>query len=175
MKREHIIFYICLALLTSGIILDLLSITNSTENLKFLMQMKLFVRLFSLIIIVKHGTLIKSKYATYIHLSFLVILLGTVMKIMHSNIGTYILLMGMFTIMVLYGIHFYYKTKKGLLDILKLIYIVSAYLYGIIRLLHNPSYFLFYYISSLVFNILFAIFTIDLYKKLYEKTNPPHN
>ena len=82
---------------------------------------------FAAVLILRFGTITKSVLWRFVKFLFGVACIGVMFKILHWAGADIILPVSMLAIALLYLIHFVKKPKKNHLDILKLLWIVSAF------------------------------------------------
>ena len=84
--------------------------------------------LLGLAMLIRNGTLTKTIYFRYIMFCFAIIIVGALFKIMHWPGGAICLMVGFIGIAVIYTIRFIKKPTKNQLDIMKWVYVVTAYI-----------------------------------------------
>lgn len=119
-----------------------------------------FGRLAALIILLKEGSLIKSKlFITLMVLLIITSVAGFLIKILHWAGADLMIMIGLSGISLVYIIHFLLKKAKKLTDYLKVIWLLSFSMGALFMILHWHYGYLLIQIQSIVFLILFAIFT----------------
>lgn len=93
-------------------------------------------QLIGLIMLVTNGTILTTKIFRTIQIGIGFLMIGAIFKIMHWPGASIILLVSMFTIAITYLVRFIYKKNKIRLDVLKLLWVLFAYIGGLFILMH---------------------------------------
>jgi hypothetical protein len=160
-------------LLWSTLFLLIIAKTMVLLNIHKLIQMDIseyflpeILLVIALAIVLVKGTLVKSKLFFLVLAANLVILLSIVLYLWQyagemSHAGA-------IGVIVTYLIHFYRKQIRGLLDYLKLVWVISFYFFTFFYVRKVPILSTTYIVSYFVFIILFAYF-------VYLNSIKPHN
>jgi hypothetical protein len=126
------LFVIALALLVTGYGFQS-ERQESTDWISIGLNILIVTGMFFLL---KNGSFFQSRHFRLVSLAFAVIILGTLFKIMHWPFAAPLLIIGMLIIPVIYLIHYYYKPEKEVLDLLKLIWVLSFFILKLLLMLH---------------------------------------
>jgi hypothetical protein len=103
-----------------------------------------FTQFLGMILVLLNGTIIGTIYFKIIEFLTVSIFAGAAFKIMHWPGSSIILLVSLFGVVITYLIRFINKKEKGHLDILKLLWVLSAYIGGAMLFQHwVPTEFLY--------------------------------
>ena len=80
------------------------------------------------VLLLSNGTLVKTKYFVVLCIGFIVLLVGVLFKIMHWPYSEFILLFSVLLICIVYLFSFLNKNQKGVIDFLKLAWVVIRFL-----------------------------------------------
>ena len=135
---------ICLTIIAIGILIAfvgefLLNFSQNYQNLgNFLFENGLRIgQLSGFFMLLQNGTFIFTKYFRWIKFIISFILIGTLIKILHWEFyADWILTIGMASIILIYGISFFKKPIKNLLDYLKLFWVIANFALSIAVFLH---------------------------------------
>ncbi len=173
MSIKRITLIIFVFILTVGL-LELVSFSLGRKDVG-----NITVRAFSiaeiimLVFLIKEGTLIKKKLLAKLAFTCIVfIIISSLMKILHWQYGNVLLLMGTLGIPVVYGIHFYQKEDRKLLDILKFIWVVLGSISLILPERGFPQVLLVMGICNL---ILFLVISFLFMREGYSTDRPKNN
>ncbi|AXT55384.1 hypothetical protein D1815_06290 [Aquimarina sp. AD1] len=119
--------------LTSVFLLNFTSVANSD----FLLTIGIWlIEMGGMFLLLHNGTFIKTVYSRIVMGMFVLILVGTVFKIMHWPFNNMIIIVGCVGIVCVYVLHFTKKPIKKRLDYLKLAWVVLLYIGAILKLYH---------------------------------------
>ncbi len=93
-------------------------------------------QLIGIFMLLSNGTTLKTLYWKLILVFIPIILLGTLFKIMHWHLADPLLLVGLFAIPSIYFIRFITKKERGHLDILKWLWVLTAFVFSALILMH---------------------------------------
>lgn len=134
---RKIIVPIGVCLLCSLVGLILIVVDESTEWGYIIFDKGLsMAQLFGLVVVVRSGTIIETVYFRVIVAFVAIILFGALLKILHYNYADQSFLFGFLGIAATYLVRFFAKKEKGHLDVLKLLWVLSASLGAILIMLH---------------------------------------
>lgn len=122
-------------------------------------------RFLGLVILIRTGQFIKTKFFRLSLFFFAALLIGVLLKIMHWPGSFYFLLAGFTGVSVLYALHFIKKNKKNLTDYLKLIWVILIFATATLFVFHWPGKEPVKLIESFVFCLLFWSYTFMQQKK----------
>lgn len=124
-----------------------------------------FGRIAGLILIISKGSLIKSKSLfkiTFILLIF--ILIGLLMKILFLPFAGFVFFTGITGFWLIYNYHFYKKLRKGILDIIKLVWLTILLTAITFQIYHYPFNKELISIANIVFLVMYFYFLLNLIK-----------
>jgi hypothetical protein len=130
------IVYACLGLTLLGLALTYFT-PYSDIGSQFYMVTLTMGQLIAIFILLKNGSLIKSKYWGWMKAFIGLHLIGIVFKILHWGFADLIHLISLILIGITYTLHFIGKDKKHPLDVLKVAWVLVATIGGL--LLHLLS------------------------------------
>jgi hypothetical protein len=120
---------ISLGAAAAGLLLDALAVGGNVGDL--LLTYGLLVgQLAGLCLLLRNGTLLRSGYFRIIQGLLGLMLVGALFTIMHWARGRELLAASLVGIALTYTVHFVRKSCKTLLDILKLLWVLAAYIGG---------------------------------------------
>ncbi len=131
-------------------------------------------QLLGIFMLIMNSQIQKTVYWKVILFCLVVSLIGGMLKILHLEYANEILLLGMLGIVTTYIVRFIYKKNKGLLDILKLLWVMAAYTIGFLILLHylSKDYF---GVASVLFWLMIIYFVfLELFRKQDSAPPPLH-
>lgn len=99
-----------------------------------------------------------------IRLSFAIIIIGILFKIMHWPYSQALLTLGVGIIVILYPVRFYFKKEKKLIDYIKLLLLIIFPLVWYLRLFHLPFPYFFSPISAILFISWIVLELYQIYK-----------
>ena len=114
---------------------------NGRSNLGYTLMEKGVgtAQIIGIFMLISNGTTFKTRYWKLILVFIPVIITGALFKIIHWHFADHLLLAGLFAIPSIYLIRFITKKKKGHLDILKLLWVVTAFTFTSLILMHCLS------------------------------------
>lgn len=172
MSIKRIILIIFVFVLTVGL-LELVSFALGRKDIGNITATAFSIaQIIMLIFLIKEGTFIKKKLLAKLAFSCVVfIVISSLMKILHWQYGNVLLLIGVIGIPVIYGIHFYQKEKKKLLDILKFIWVML----GSIPLILPEKRFLQVHLVIDISNLILFLVIFFLFMREGYSTEKPKN
>jgi len=132
-------------------------------------------KIVALIMMVANGTFSDRKYFRFVYLLLGITILGTLFKILHWTGADELLSSGITALVIVYVIHFATKPEKGMLDILKLLTVVSYAGISLAVLMHRARYsWELRLIDTAIFWSTFIWFLVEgiQKKRLFTKENP---
>ena len=161
MKDKSIFYLITLLLFVAicGSVLDAFGL-RSFDNLAKIASVT--GRLGALVLTVYEGTTMETPpYWQPILLFGVVTIAGVVFKIMHWPLGLPMLLSGLSIVTVLYSVRYVFKQNKTILDLLKLLWILSLLISVILKLEHWPYGEVAITVQSVLFIAVFVSFYLQ--------------
>ncbi|NHN24312.1 hypothetical protein FIA58_001380 [Flavobacterium jejuense] len=98
-----------------------------------------------------------------IRLSFPIIIIGILFKIMHWPYSRILMTIGFGLIVLLYPIRYYFKKNKRLIDHVKLVLVICLPIHYYVNVFHSPSFFLLPIISFGAFIFWLILELYDIY------------
>lgn len=83
-----------------------------------------FATLFSVMLLLRNGTLLSSRYFKIIQGAIAILLAGALMKILHIASANMVIMIACAAVIIVYTAWFFSKKKKTLLDILKVLWVL---------------------------------------------------
>ncbi len=110
--------------------------------IKILNTLYFSAQIFCLILIISRGHIVGSVHGYMLLITLGILSTGVVFKILHLKFGNEFIVLGTFSLSLIYFIWFLSKRTKGLLDILKLIWVLSLCIIKTLMILHylSPEY-----------------------------------
>ena len=125
---------------------------NTISNLlTFLIQFKFRIMFIS-----------KQKVRLFLRLSMSVTLIGILFKILHYAFAAELLVIGVIGIVIFYGISFYQKQQKTLLDYAKVFLLISFLAHYLFRILHLQFGYVFTYIFQGALILFIIAYVMDI-------------
>jgi|GEM_PF-5426498 len=122
-RTESIIKSVLVLILIADVVLSLTDIWQVPDNAMIILVL---IRLAVLYMIIRDGSILKSKvYSTFLSLSALLLLVGAVFKIMHWTLANPLLLAGCVIAGSFYTVRFALKPQKQVFDVIKWIWVLS--------------------------------------------------
>ena len=127
---------ILLVLISLSLLSSLFTYIYDINNTK-LIDIELYIgQVFGVMLLLFNSTLVKTIYWKFLMLSFVILIIGAMFKILHWP-GTSILIsISIFSIMTIYSFRFYKKESKQRIDFLKLIWVLMAFSIDGLTLFH---------------------------------------
>lgn len=100
-----------------------------------------------------------------IRLSFPIIIIGVLFKIMHWSYSQALMTIGLGMIVLLYPIRFYFKKNKRLIDYVKLAVAICLPINYYLTVFHLPSFFLLPIVSLCIFIFWLILEVVDKYSR----------
>jgi hypothetical protein len=117
-----------------------------------------FATIFSLVLLLRNGTFLASKYFRILSVGVFILMTGAVLKILHwagANIAIMIASAGF---IIIYTTWFFFKKKKHLLDILKALWVLTFFSGMDFRINHWLYANQLYYIADILLLLILIIF-----------------
>ena len=142
MKNKTFLILICIAALVALVGLFTLMITYFESGWIFLSSGLSIVNFLGFIMLLKNSSLTQTIYFRYVSIFIAIIIFGSMFKIMHWPGSAIILTIGLIGVPIIYLIRFINKPIKNQIDIIKLAWVVIAYITALGVIMHwLPRYF----------------------------------
>ncbi len=104
-------------------------------------------------------------YAVPIMVSLLLLSIGMILRVMHWPYGSLVLFTGSFSLIVFCLIRFFSKKKRGLLESLVLVCVISFVIGFLFKLMYWPYHNFIFLFALLAFSGVFGIVTFNLIRQ----------
>lgn len=139
MKNKHYIFSFILVFAYCILCTACLFITQKSIWQKLLDSGVILSYLIGFVLLFRNGTFRKTIFFNIIMFLFAIIIVGILFKIMHWP-GLLVLLgLGYVGVIVTYGIRFILKKNKFRQDYLRLLLVISIFIYSYLTIIHLPT------------------------------------
>lgn len=167
-KVGFITIGVLLVLSGIGLLIKLQAPDNMLAQ-NYALQPILVAKFIGIFLLIYNGTIIKTRYFRIIQIGAAILIIGALFKIMHWFGGDELLLIASAGISVTYFLRFLAKDKKGFLDILKVLWVITACLGSVLTVLRwIPRATV--YISDAIFWVMILYLVIEEFKKKRKKT-----
>ena len=160
-KVKPIVIAISLITGFAGLAMDYQEPTNLSRLL--LMGFNL-AYITALILMIQNGRFIETAHFQKVQFCVVMVIVGALFRLMHWPFGNGIACLGLVGIASVYTVWFLKKKRKSLLDFLKVLWVVTAFIYAALRLLHwiDPD---FVYVPIVLFCAAFVLYTKQEFPK----------
>lgn len=136
MKNKHLLILILLGTILAFVGLIAIALSHPKIGYSILNIGLSITNLLGLALFYKNSSTANTIYFVFISILIMVIMVGAMFKIMHWPGSLMALEIGLIGIPCVYMLRFYNKPKKQLLDIIKLIWLITAFITALGVMMH---------------------------------------
>lgn len=116
-------------------------------------------------LVLRNGTILRTIYWDIIKLCFAVVLVGVFLKIQHYPFSDIVLATGLLGVAITYAIRFLNKKQKMRSDVIKLLWVMTAYVGAVLFLLHLVPKEVMYASAAVLWLVILDFIITGFYRK----------